>query len=131
MGMSFLSFVLPNIALSQCSFKAWGGPLWLHQLGMAAAWTFFIVMLCSGAGDKAFYQMAGAAYFSFAVIVTGVRSSVRVKLGISGDMVTDGIVCSLWMPFAIGQMYGEDFEDACQHCFWHELLHLPQRDVLG
>lgn len=112
--MSFLSFVLPNIALSQCSFKAWGGPLWLHQLGMAAAWTFVIVMLCSGAADKAFYQMAGAAYFSFAVIVTGVRSSVRVKLGISGDMVTDGIVCSLWMPFAIGQMYGEDFEDVAK-----------------
>jgi hypothetical protein len=77
-------------------------------------WISVIILIFLGLADMAFYQMAGAAYFAFGILAGAVRTSVRTKLGITGDMVTDGIACCFWMPFAVGQMSGEDFQPASE-----------------
>jgi hypothetical protein len=109
--MSFVSFVAPFIPLGQCAARAWGGSQALYLAALGAAWLFLIALVFCGLADEAFYQMVGAAYFSFAIIAGAVRTSVRKMLGITGDMVTDLIVCTFWLPFAMGQMAGEDFTD--------------------
>merc|ERR1712178_334733 len=55
--------------------------------------------------------MAIAAYFCFALTAAGVRSSVRQKLGITGDLLSDACACCFYLPFALGQMAGEDFAE--------------------
>jgi choline-glycine betaine transporter len=109
--MSFVSFVAPCVPMAQCATKAWGGSAVLYHLAFGSAWCFVILLCFLGLADKAFYQMGGAAYFSFALIAGALRTSVRKYLGITGDMVTDGIVCCFWLPFTMGQMAGEDFSD--------------------
>jgi choline-glycine betaine transporter len=109
--MSLVSFVAPCVPLGQCAAKAWGGSQAMYLAGFGLAW-FSVILLCFlGLADKAFYQMAGAAYFCFGILAGVVRTSVRTKLGITGDMLTDGLACCFWMPFAMGQMAGEDFSD--------------------
>jgi len=66
-------------------------------------------MLCLGAADTAFFAMAISAYFCFALTAAGVRSSVRQKLGITGDLLSDACACCFYLPFALGQMAGEEF----------------------
>lgn len=49
-------------------------------------------------------------YFMLAVGAAGLRVATRLKLGISGDMMSDFMACAFALPWAIGQMYAEDFE---------------------
>jgi Cys-rich protein (TIGR01571 family) len=112
--MSAVSFVAPCVPLGQCAAKAWGGSQAMYLAGFGLAW-FSVILLCFlGLADKAFYQMAGAAYFCFGILAGVVRTSVRTKLGITGDMLTDGLACCFWMPFAMGQMAGQDFSDIAE-----------------
>merc|ERR1711975_190598 len=64
-----------------------------------------------GAADKAFFALAIAAYFCFALTVAGVRSSVRQKLSITGDLLSDACASCFYLPFALGQMAGEEFTE--------------------
>merc|ERR1712232_1076857 len=110
--MSFVSFIFPFVPLGAVASKAWGGSQILFWAGFGMEWAFFIVMLCLGAVDNAFLAMAIAAYFCFALTAAGVRSSVRQKLGITGDLLSDACACCFYLPFALGQMVGEDVTQA-------------------
>merc|ERR1712178_173907 len=105
--MSFASFICPFIPLGNVASKAWGGSPILYWLAFGLEWGLFVVMLCLGAADKAFFALAIAAYFCFALTVAGVRSSVRQKLSITGDLLSDACASCFYLPFALGQMAGE------------------------
>jgi len=107
--MSFASFVCPFLPLGNVASKAWGGSPILYWIAFGFEWALFLVMLCLGAADRAFFAMAIAAYFCFALTVAGVRCSVRQKLGITGDLLSDACACCFYLPFALGQMAGEEF----------------------
>merc|ERR1712054_365333 len=109
--MSFALFICPFIPLGNVASKAWGGSPSLYWLAFGLEWGLFVVMLCLGAADKAFFALAIAAYFCFALTVAGVRSSVRQKLSITGDLLSDACASCFYLPFAIGQMAGEDFAE--------------------
>lgn len=110
--MSFVSFVFPFVPLGTVASKAWGGSQILYIAAFGFEWAFFLIMLCLGAADNAFFSMAAAAYFCFALTAAGVRSSVRGSLGITGDLVSDACACCFYLPFAMGQLAGEDFAEA-------------------
>merc|ERR1719311_327263 len=107
--MSLASFICPFIPLGNVASKAWGGSSILYWAAFGFEWALFVVMLCLGAADKAFFAMAIAAYFCFALTVAGVRSSVRQKLSITGDLLSDACASCFYLPFALGQMAGEEF----------------------
>jgi len=107
--MSLVSFVFPFIPFGTVASRAWAGPQVLYWAAFGLEWAFFLIMLCLGAADKAFLSMALAAYFCFALTAAGVRSSVRGLLGITGDLISDACACCFVLPFALGQMAGEDF----------------------
>merc|ERR1712178_167979 len=109
--MSLASFICPFIPLGNVASQTWGGSQTLYCVAFGMEWAVFIVMLCLGAADKAFFAMAIAAYFCFALTVAGVRSSVRQKLGITGDLLSDAYASCFYLPFAVGQMAGEDFTE--------------------
>merc|ERR1711975_90583 len=109
--MSFASFICPFIPLGRIASQTWGGSQILYCVAFGMEWAVFIVMLCLGAADKAFFAMAIAAYFCFALTVAGARSSVRQKLGITGDLLSDACASCFYLPFAVGQMAGEDFTE--------------------
>jgi hypothetical protein len=112
--LSYASFLVPFVPLGMAASKAWGGSAILYFIAFGALWVFFIVILCLGAADEAFFNMSIAAYICFGLVAAGVRSSVRVYLGITGDMVSDALACVFWLPFAMGQLAGEDFNDVPQ-----------------
>merc|ERR1712178_581958 len=107
--MSLVSFICPFIPLGKVASKAWGGSPILYWVAFGFEWALFVSMLCLGAADKAFFAMAIAAYFCFALTVAGVRCSVRQKLGITGDLLSDACASCFHLPFALGQMAGEEF----------------------
>merc|ERR1711871_485234 len=109
--MSFASFICPFIPLGNVASKVWGGSPVVYWIAFGFEWALFVVMLCLGAVDKAFFAIAIAAYFCFALTVAGVRSSVRQKLGITGDLLSDACASCFYLPFAVGQMAGEDFTE--------------------
>jgi len=109
--MSLVSFIFPFVPLGTVASKAWGGPQIWYWIAFGFEWAFFLTMLCLGAADEAFFNMSIAAYICFGLVAAGVRSSVRVYLGITGDMVSDALACVFWLPFAMGQLAGEDFND--------------------
>merc|ERR1712232_511796 len=109
--MSFVSFIFPFVPLGAVASKAWGGSQILYCAAFGLEWAFFLVMLCLGAADTAFFAMAISAYFCFALTAAGVRASVRHLLGITGDLVSDACACCFYLPFAMGQMAGEDFTE--------------------
>merc|ERR1712070_855576 len=74
--MSFVSFIFPFVPLGTVAAKAWGGSQILYCAAFGLEWAFFLVMLCLGAADKAFFAMAISAYFIFALTAAGVRASV-------------------------------------------------------
>jgi hypothetical protein len=115
--MSLVSFIFPFVPLGTVASKAWGGPQIWYWIAFGFEWAFFLTMLCLGAADKAFLSMAIAAYFCFALTAAGVRSSVREVLGITGDLVSDACACCFYLPFAMGQMAGEDFTNAREPSF--------------
>lgn len=110
--MSFVSFLFPFVPLGTVASKAWGGSQILHCAAFGSGWTLFLLMFCLGAADTAFFANAIAAYFCFSLAAAGVRSSVREKLGITGDMISDICACCFCLPFALGQMEAEDFADS-------------------
>merc|ERR1711871_1918555 len=109
--MSFASFICPFIPLGNVASQAWGGSPILYCVAFGLEWCLFVVMLCLGAADRAFFANAIAAYFCFALTVAGVRSSVRQKLSITGDLLSDACASCFYLPFALGQMAGEDFTE--------------------
>jgi len=114
--MSLVSFIFPFVPLGTVASQAWGGSRILSWAAFGAEWAFFLIMLCLGAADKAFFSMAIAAYFCFALTAAAVRSSVRELLGITGDLVSDACACCFYLPFAMGQMAGEDFTRTKEPC---------------
>merc|ERR1719478_1041432 len=68
--MSFASFIFPFVPLGTVAAKAWGGSQILFWAAFGLEWAFFLIMLCLGAADKAFFAMAIAAYFCFALTAT-------------------------------------------------------------
>lgn len=108
--MSYTAFVLPCIPAGVIAARTWGANPLLCQVGFGLAWLVFIVLCFCTLSDVAFSSMALCAYFLFASSVALLRSQVREKLGITGDMISDLVSCNFWLPFAIGQMYGEDFD---------------------
>merc|ERR1711968_6886 len=107
--MSFASFLCPFIPLGNVACKAWGGSPVVYCIAFGFEWALFLLMLCLGAADRAFFAMAIAAYFCFALTVAGVRCSVRQKLGITGDLLSDACASCFYLPFALGQLAGEEF----------------------
>jgi len=64
--MSLVSFLFPFIPLGIVASQALGGSPILYCVGFGLEWAFFLVMLCLGAADTAFFAMAIAAYFCLA-----------------------------------------------------------------
>jgi len=110
--MSFVSFLMPCIPIGTVAAKTWGGKPLFYQVGFSLAWIVFIVFCFCTLTDVAFSSMALCTYFLFASSIALLRSQVRAKLGITGDMISDMVSCNFWLPFAVGQMYGEDFDAA-------------------
>merc|ERR1712241_1230401 len=81
----------------------------VYMAGYGMLWLSMIVLLCLTAADSAFGYMGAAMYFMFALSAAGLRVATRVKLGISGDMVSDVCACCFALPWAVGQMHAEDF----------------------
>merc|ERR1719198_490720 len=80
----------------------------MYLAGFGFGWIFFIVLCFLTLVDVAFSSMALSAYLMFGCCVGMLRIAVRTKLGITGDMITDPVCCTFWLPFALGQMAGED-----------------------
>jgi len=106
--MSFVSFVLPCLPAGNVAAEIMGGSKLVYLAGFGFGWIFFIVLCFLTLADVAFSSMALSAYLMFGCCVGMLRIAVRNKLGITGDMITDLICCTFWMPFALGQMAGED-----------------------
>jgi len=107
--MSFVSFLMPCIPIGTVAARTWGGKPLLYQVGFSLAWLIFIVFCFCTLSDVAFSSLALCTYFLFASSVGLLRSQVREKLGITGDLISDLVSCNFWLPFAVGQMFGEDF----------------------
>merc|ERR1712014_253273 len=101
---------LPFVPLGQVASKTWGGSAVLYSVAYGASWAVTIVFLCLQSVDWAFGYMAAAMYFMTALAVAGLRVAVRMKLGITGDMISDACACCFAFPWAIGQMAAEDFD---------------------
>merc|ERR1719454_1973371 len=80
----------------------------MYRAGFGFGWCFFILLCFLTLADVAFSTMALSAYLMFGCCVGMLRIAVRNKLGITGDMITDLVCCTFWLPFALGQMAGED-----------------------
>lgn len=105
--MSLVSFFVPFIGLGQMAERVgWcTKPLGYAMFGMLELCTIILDFL--GFADEAFPYMAGSMYFMLAIAAAGVRVATRSKYNISGDMVSDFMVCTFALPFAIGQMLAE------------------------
>mmetsp|Transcript_76484 Transcript_76484/g.167057 ORF Transcript_76484/g.167057 Transcript_76484/m.167057 type:complete len:764 (-) Transcript_76484:203-2494(-) len=106
---SAISIPAPFIYCGQVGTKVWGGNAIVYMAGFASMWVVTIVFFCLAAADDAFLSLAAAMYFVFAFAVGGMRTAVRAKLGITGDMVSDAMAGLFAYPWAIGQMAKEDF----------------------
>merc|ERR1712151_1079471 len=106
---SFLAIPAPFVPLGQVASKLWGGSALLYIAGYGSLWLSMIVLLCLAAVDAAFGYMGAAMYFMMALAAAGLRVATRLKLGISGDMVSDALACCFALPFAVGQLAAEDF----------------------
>jgi len=106
---SFVAMLCPFLPLGTVAARAWGGPPGPYTLAFGAAWLAMVVLAGCTAADAAFGYMAAAAYFMVALGAAGLRASVREKLGITGDMVSDACACCFAFPWAVGQMAAEDF----------------------
>jgi len=106
---SFLAIPAPFVPLGKVASKVWGGSALLYMAGFGSLWLSMIVLLCLAAADTAFAYMGAAMYFMMALTTAGLRVATRVKLGISGDMVSDACACCFAFPWAVGQMAAEDF----------------------
>jgi len=106
---SYVSFIAPFVYAGKIASKAWGGSTVTYMASFGFMWVAMIVFMCLGAIDKAFLSLAAACYFTFALGVAGMRTSVRGMLGITGDMISDAIACLFALPWAIGQMAVENF----------------------
>jgi choline-glycine betaine transporter len=106
--MSFVSFLAPFIPAGNVAAEIMGGSKIVYMAGFGFLWVFFIVLCFLTLTDVAFSSMALSAYFMFGTSLGFLRVATRTKLGITGDMVTDLVACNFWMPFALGQMAGED-----------------------
>jgi hypothetical protein len=106
--MSFVSFVLPCLPAGNIAAEILGGSKLLYLAGFGFLWVFFIILCFLTLADVAFSSMAISAYFMFGSSVGMLRLATRNKLGITGDMITDLVCCNFWLPFALGQMAGED-----------------------
>merc|ERR1711964_711401 len=123
--MSFVSFVFPPLPVAKIAQQILGGTratnldqqpadsqakggFLFYLAGFTFLWLLFIVLAICTVVDVAFSSMALSAYFMFGTTLGFLRVSTRVKLGITGDMITDMVACNFWMPFAVGQMYAED-----------------------
>lgn len=108
--MSFMAMVCPFVPLGKVASKTWGGSATLYMAGYGVAWAAMIVLLILQVDDFAFGYMAAAMYFMLALAVAGLRVATRVKLGITGDMISDACSATFAFPWAIGQMAVEDFD---------------------
>mmetsp|Transcript_119171 Transcript_119171/g.299677 ORF Transcript_119171/g.299677 Transcript_119171/m.299677 type:complete len:777 (+) Transcript_119171:95-2425(+) len=108
--VTFVSFPFPFLGLGVVAEKVG----WCNKIvGIVLyglAWLVMVVFLCLGAADEAFAYMGAAMYFMLALAAAGLRVATRLKLGISGDMVSDFMACAFALPWAIGQMYAEPFD---------------------
>jgi hypothetical protein len=107
---SFLSMICPFLPLGKVASKTWGSSPVFWSFAYGAAWATMIVFLCLAAVDSAFAYMGAAMYFMIAFAAAGLRVAVRVKLGITGDMISDACACCFAFPWAVGQMAAEDFD---------------------
>jgi hypothetical protein len=105
---SFVSFVAPFIPLGNIAFRAWGGNQAKWQMRFALPWVIFIAFMFLGISDWAFAVCGAAMLPLVGLMVAGVRVGVRYKMGIDGDVISDVMVGTFLMPFAIGQMNVED-----------------------
>merc|ERR1712023_60348 len=106
--MSYVSFLLPCLPAGNIAAEILGGSKVLYLLGFGSLWAFFILLCFLTLADVAFSSMAVSAYLMFGSAVGLLRLATRNKLGITGDMFTDLVACNFWLPFALGQMAGED-----------------------
>jgi len=106
---SLISFVVPFVPAGQVAAKVWGGNPVVYMVGYASLWVTLIVFFCLTAADEAFLSLAAASYFVLSLAVGGMRTAVRHKLGITGDMISDAMVGVFAFPWAIGQMAVEEF----------------------
>jgi hypothetical protein len=108
--MSFLSFLLPCIPAGLVAHRTLGGSKAAYLLAFGFLWVFFLVLCFLTLADVAFSSMAVSAYFVFGMTVGFLRGAVRNKVGITGDMISDMVCSTFWLPFALGQMHGEDLD---------------------
>jgi len=113
--MSYLSLIFPFVGLGHVANHVWGFPAPVYMAGWGMLWLSMIVLLCLTAADPAFGYMGAAMYFMFALSAAGLRVATRVKLGISGDMVSDVCACCFALPWAVGQMHAEDFTKSAEN----------------
>lgn len=107
---SFIAVLCPFIPLGQVASQTWGLQPAVGMVGFGLVWVSMIVLLIVGFVDEAFAKMGAGMYFCFALLAAGLRTAVRTKLKISGDMISDCCALCFAYPFAIGQMATENFE---------------------
>jgi choline-glycine betaine transporter len=108
--MSFLSFLLPCVPAGLIAHRTLGGSKASYLVGYGFLWLWFILLCFLTIADVAFSSMAAAAFLVFGMSVGFLRGAVRNKVGITGDLISDMVCSMFWLPFALGQMYGEDLD---------------------
>jgi len=112
---SLISIIAPFVYGGKIAGKAWGGKSVSYMASFGFLWVAMIVFLVMGALDKAYFSLAAACYFVLGLGIGGLRTSVRGKLGITGDMVSDAMAGVFALPWTIGQMAVEEF--SCSYSF--------------
>jgi len=107
---SFIAVLLPFIPLGNVASATWEVHKAVGMVGFGLVWLSMVVLLLVGSADEAFAYMGAGMYICFALLAAGLRTAVRTKLKISGDMISDCCALCFAYPFAIGQMATEDFE---------------------
>lgn len=90
--------------------RVWGFPAWVVYILFGAAEVVIIVLLSLTAVDKAYAPCGAAVFVMMGLAVGFMRTSVRSKLAISGDMCSDMMAAVFAFPFAIGQMSVEKYD---------------------
>lgn len=104
---SFVSIIFPIPYFGKVAAKTWGGFAVKYMVGFGVIWFAMIVLILLIAVDPAFGYMGACMYVLAALILAGLRASMRDKLGITGDFISDCVTCVFAFPDAMGQMTKE------------------------
>jgi hypothetical protein len=106
---SFMAMIAPFVLFGEVAEKSWGGNKLGYTVAFGILWVAMIVFDVLALVDNVYTYMAACLFFMCGLIVAGLRASVRDKLGISGDFISDCVASVFAFPWVLGQMTAEDF----------------------